>query len=111
MARVDQPSKNGLTKMVANMERELLELKAAQRGSPLVKGYSYQCTLNQVGRWRIDYAEGTMPVMTEVMIYAGATSTVNGTTQYFWHFSNAGSWTCQIVSNRPILAVTYDPES
>lgn len=100
-------------KTISRLQREVRDLKTTAKSSPLVLGNFYSTTLSgqsSLGRYRIDYAEGDQPILTELYSLGGAMSAPHGTTQYFWLFSNAGYVDIYLLSTRKILNVEYDPE-
>lgn len=92
------------------LERELRALKSASIASPLVVGYQMEIAGEHIGRYRIDYADGNQPIVSENLTYSSSMSYPVGNSQYLWVFAQYQGFPILVISNRKILQIVYDPE-
>ena len=87
-------------------KRELLNLKQVKRASTNSRYYIYNVTGDQVYySWRITYADGSQPIVTEVLSYYDTSlSAPSGNQQYIFSFSQASAQ-LTVLSTREIVSV------
>lgn len=89
-----------------NFKRELLRLKQTKRASTNSVYYIYKVSGdNYYNAWRINYASGDQPIVTEVLSYYDTSlAAPNGNQQYIFSFSQASA-ELTVLSTRKITSV------
>lgn len=102
---------------IAEIDRELLNLKTAQKIPANIKGASYVFNVamdgqgdvyrNGMYQYRITYGDGIQPILSE-FYYEGTVwaQQPSGNTQRIFLYSHINGAPCTITSTRPIVSVS-----
>ena len=92
--------------MIAEMEREIIDLKTSHSIAPVVKTFYDSITPSSTDPITISYGEGENDIITDVYTDADAVlGEVSDNTQQIF-FSSQASLDVIVVSTRPILSIT-----